>query len=128
MATGRSGSESDRKFIHARLPPDVVDKSDFQQQLAEHLIEAMFAYLRLKNQELGFDVSDPVPSDDVEFGKSNGEFFIILDAAKHKDNLKRKTKANESNRQKLAIPQCVRKRYEFPSAQGTANLRQDFPP
>ena len=56
---------------------------NFLDRLYRYLIVAMFSYLRLSNKEVDFNISDPVPKNDPEFGKPSSGFFVIFDAAKH---------------------------------------------
>ena len=50
--------------------------------MREHLVTAMFTYLRLKNGELDFNVNDPVPKNDPVYGVPNKNWHIVFDAAR----------------------------------------------
>ena len=59
-------------------------------RFTRHLIHAMFAYLRLHNNELEFLIDDPVPKNDPVDGDVSKDFFAIFDATKHDPDFKPK--------------------------------------
>jgi len=77
------GTPGQKKSIAGRWGTDNASQAQMtEKSLEHHLINAQFSYLRLKNLELDFDVQDPVPADDPEYGPANTGSFTIFEAVR----------------------------------------------
>ena len=54
-----------------------------EHHFAVWLRNAIFAFLRLKECRTNFNIDDPIPQNDEEYGPINSGLFIIFDAPKH---------------------------------------------
>ena len=62
--------------------------------MANHLINAMFSYLRLLNKDYDFNLDDPMPTDDHAYGTPNQNWVVLFDASKDDPNFKAKKTYN----------------------------------
>ena len=64
--------------------PDVKLPGGSDHHFAEYLGSAFFGYLRLREKVAGFDIDDPIPAADKEYGCTNNNgIYTIFDAARH---------------------------------------------
>jgi hypothetical protein len=64
--------------------PDVPPPRGSDVHFDGYLLDAFFGYLRLEEGVLCFDVDDPVPDDDEDYGRFDDQgFYTIFDASKH---------------------------------------------
>ena len=84
------GNCAKRAAVQARWARPSSGSSISQHRLSQLLKDAMFAYLRLLNKEIDFDLNDPVKADDPTYGAPSQLYTVLFDATKDDPGFKPK--------------------------------------